>query len=164
LGGTIGNFEPERASKFLANVGCHMQEGDRLLLGTDLVKDVKVLNRAYNDAQGVTARFNKNVLSVINQQLKGDFDLGCFEHVAFFDQSKSQIEMYLESTEEQAVRIEGLEMEVRLSSGERILTEISRKFTRQSVTEMLASAGLELETWLESKDSYFALTVARRAG
>ena len=160
LGGTIGNFEPTRAARFLGNVARHMREDDRLLLGTDLVKDTDVLNRAYNDARGVTERFNKNVLSVINQHLDADFDPSLFEHVAFFNTSKSQIEMYLESTREQVVRVEGLNTLVTLERGERILTEISRKFTLASVQRMLADAGLVLKTWMESDDAYFALSLA----
>lgn len=163
LGGTIGNFEPVRASEFLANIARHMHQEDHLLVGTDLVKDAAVLNRAYNDAQGVTERFNKNVLSVINQHLDADFDLSLFEHVAFFNTSKNQIEMYLESTKKQVVRLEGLNTEVPLEAGERILTEISRKFTRASAERMLADAGLQLDAWMESDDAYFALSLATRS-
>ncbi len=164
LGGTIGNFEPEAASDFLGNIARHMRAEDRLLLGTDLVKSEAVLNDAYNDGAGVTERFNKNLLSVINQQLEADFDPSRFEHVAFFNTSRHQIEMYLESTRDQVVRVAGLNMDVRLSEGERILTEISRKFTRSSVERMLAAAGLELRDWLESDDAYFALSVAKLPG
>ena len=163
LGGTIGNFTPEEASAFLKQLAAHMQPEDHFLLGTDLVKDSDVLNRAYNDADGVTAAFNKNVLRVINHKLKGCFDLDSFEHIAYFDPDKAQIEMYLESLERQTVRIEGLEMDVEFAAGERILTEISRKFTKDGVRRMLKTAGLELTSWFEPLDGYFGLSLATRA-
>jgi L-histidine N-alpha-methyltransferase len=160
LGGTIGNFTPGEATSFLRNVRKHMRPGDRFLLGTDLVKDSQVLNLAYNDRRGVTAAFNKNVLSVINHKLNADFDLSAFDHVAYFDETKQQIEMYLESRQHQIVPIRDLDIEIEFNAGERMLTEISRKFTQTSVRHMLGWAGLGLSSWFESQDGYFALSLS----
>lgn len=160
LGGTIGNFEPDRATGFLSSIRRVMSPGDFLLLGTDLVKATDVLNRAYNDAQGFTDAFNKNVLAVINRELDGDFDLDAFRHVAFFDPTASQVEMHLESRFEQRVRIRALDMDVGFEAGERIRTEISRKFTRESVAALLESAGLALRSWHEAHAQGFGLSVS----
>ena len=161
LGGTIGNFTPLETTSFLSKLRQHMRAHDHLLLGTDLIKDYGVLNAAYNDAAGVTARFNKNVLSVINRRLDASFDLDAFRHVAFFDPVEAQVEMHLESTRPQTVPLRALALDVELGAGERILTEISRKFTRASVAAMLRSAGLRLDAWLEASNGYFGLSVAR---
>jgi L-histidine N-alpha-methyltransferase len=161
LGGTIGNFDKEQTLAFLSSVRTRLGPEDWLLLGTDLVKASPVLDRAYNDSDGVTAAFNKNVLAVINRELGASFNLDQFEHVAFFNEKERQIEMHLESKRAQSVSIPRLEMQVTLEQGERILTEVSRKFTRDSVEETLGSAGLELCKWLVSDDSYFALSLSR---
>src|SRR6185503_20624682 len=126
-------------------------------LGTDLVKDPRVLNAAYNDARGLTRDFNKNVLSVINRELDASFNPDRFRHVAFFNEEASQIEMHLECTASHTVTIESLELELRFAEGERILTEISRKFTRQGVEQLFLEAGLALGGWFVSQDGYFAL-------
>jgi L-histidine N-alpha-methyltransferase len=162
LGSTIGNFEADEAVRFIRCVTERMQPEDRFLLGVDLVKNEAVLNAAYNDAQGVTAEFNKNVLSVINRELGADFDPGAFSHVAFFDGNASQIEMHLESRRAQSVHIAALDLHVSFASGERVRTEISRKFTRQAVTTMLARAGQQLVSWFTSPDDYFALALGGR--
>lgn len=161
LGGTIGNFTPREATRFLSKLRSHMRAGDYLLLGTDLVKDHDVLNAAYNDAAGVTAAFNKNVLSVINRRLDASFDVDAFQHVAFFDRAQARIEMHLESVKAQTVQVRALGMAIEFDSGERILTEISRKFTRPRVAHMLRSAGLRLDAWFEASNGYFGLSVAR---
>lgn len=160
LGGTIGNFEPDQAARFLSGIARQMRAGDYLLLGTDLVKHPSILNRAYNDSQGVTAAFNKNVLRVINRCLDANFDLDAFEHVAYFNAEQQQIEMYLESRRRQAVRIGALDMVVEFAAGERILTEISRKFTQAGVRSMLAHGGLRLHSWFQPDSGYFGLSVA----
>jgi L-histidine N-alpha-methyltransferase len=163
LGSTIGNFERSSAVNFLTRIGPLLRRGESLVLGTDLVKDPRVLNAAYNDARGLTRDFNKNVLRVINRELKGNFVLDRFRHVAFFDEQASQIEMHLESTVTHTVSIESLELEVRFAAGERILTEISRKFTRDSVEALCAESGLALGGWFVSRDGYFALSRAHPA-
>lgn len=163
LGGTIGNFDRSSAVAFLSKVRQDMGSGDRLLLGTDLVKDHTVLNAAYNDSAGITAEFNKNVLRVINRELEADFVVEAFNHLAFFNPVQHQIEMHLESTQTHRARIAKLDLDVELGKGERILTEISRKFTQHTVTDMLAAAGLELEDWFTPASGYFGLSLSRPA-
>jgi L-histidine Nalpha-methyltransferase len=161
LGSTLGNFTEPGAVAFLGEIAQHMRADDRLLLGLDLLKAPEVLHAAYNDAQGVTAAFNKNVLAVINRQLGGDFDLSAFDHLAQFVPERSQMEMFLVSRARQTVHIERLEMTVALEPGEAIHTEISRKFTHAGAERMLAEAGLHLERWDETPNAYFALALAR---
>ena len=162
IGGTIGNFEHDHAVRFLGAVAGQMNDEDHLLLGADLVKDHTVLHAAYNDAQGITAAFNKNVLRVLNRELDADFSIDRFGHVAFFDAQQSRIEMHLRSEVDQSVSIQALDMVVRFSRGETIHTEISRKFTRNSLTETLHAAGLELVEWHTDPRAYFALSLSRR--
>ncbi|HEY0840974.1 MAG TPA: L-histidine N(alpha)-methyltransferase, partial [Vulgatibacter sp.] len=130
---------------------------------TDLVKAKARLDAAYNDAQGLTAEFNKNVLRVINRELGGTFRLDRFEHVAFFHEERSRIEMHLRAVERHAARIDSLDLEVEFDEGETILTEISRKFTRASVEALYGSARLSMEGWHTPADEAFAISVARRA-
>jgi L-histidine Nalpha-methyltransferase len=158
LGGTIGNFYPEARSRFLAYLRTLMDETDHLLLGTDLVKDVSVLEAAYNDSAGVTADFNLNVLRVINQELDADFDLDAFEHVAFFDPQACWIEMRLRSLRDQDVRVDG--EVVHFDAGEEMRTEISAKFTREQLAEEFDAAGLGIEAFFTDPDGHFALTLA----
>lgn len=161
LGSTLGNFPDAEAVAFLQSVGRTMGPEDRFLLGLDLVKEQPVLDAAYNDAQGLTAAFNKNVLAVINDRLHAGFDLHAFDHEARFVPERSQVEMRLRARRAQRVPIRRLEMEVEFESGEDILTEISRKFTRPGAEEMFARAGLALEAWHLSADAYFALALLR---
>lgn len=161
LGGTIGNFDLGADTRFLARIAAQMGASDRLLLGTDLVKDRHTLDAAYNDAQGITAEFNRNVLAVINRELGGHFDLRSFEHVAFYDSEKERIEMHLRARRTHEVAIDALAMNVHFERGETILTEISRKFTRASVTRMLEKANLELCRWFAAEGDAFALSLAR---
>lgn len=163
LGGTIGNFEEGAGAAFLRRLRDAMSPEDRLLLGSDIVKDAEVLHRAYNDAEGLTAEFNKNVLRVINRDLGGRFDPERFRHVAFYDAESQRVEMHLESTVDQKVPIRTLGIELEFGAGERILTEISRKFTRDSVTALLARAGLALTSWYEPPNGAFALSVSQPA-
>lgn len=162
LGSTIGNFEPDHAVRFVQQLTRQMAQDDRFLLGVDLVKDERILNAAYNDAQGITAEFNKNVLNVLNRELDAEFELDGFEHVAFFDAGRSQVEMYLESKRAQVVPIRALDLAVRFESGERVLTEISHKFTLQTVSEMLHRAGQKLLEWHASPGEQFALALSQR--
>jgi len=161
LGGTIGNFEEEEAQAFLRRIARIMGPRDRLLLGTDLIKATPRLNAAYNDAQGLTAAFNRNVLQVINRELDADFQVDRFEHVAFFHEGRSEIQMHLRSLGAQKVRIGKLDLEVRFADEETIQTEISRKFTRAGVESLLESASLQLESWHVPADDAFALSLAR---
>ena len=157
LGGTIGNLYPLERSMFLERVG---RPGDWLLLGTDLVKDVRLIEAAYNDEMGVTAEFNRNVLHAINRELEADFDPDAFEHVAFFDPENAWVEMRLRARSDQTVSIPGAEIEVEIAEGEEIRTEISAKFTPERIAEELDAAGFELQRFYT--DGLFGLTLARR--
>jgi L-histidine N-alpha-methyltransferase len=162
LGGTIGNLAPPERAKFLAEIGALMEEGEYLLLGTDLVKDRQRLVAAYDDASGVTAEFNRNVLHVINQQLDGDFDVAHFQPVALWDDDESWIEMRLRSTRAQTVTIGSLDLAVEFAAGEEMRTEISAKFSEDGVARELDAAGLTLTHWWTDSHGDFALSLSRR--
>jgi L-histidine N-alpha-methyltransferase len=163
LGGTIGNFTPEARRTLLRKIASLLRTEDALLLGTDLVKDPAVLEAAYNDSQGVTAEFNRNVLYVINRELGADFVPEDFEHVARFDPQHEWIEMRLRATRDSVVTIAGLDLSVTFAAGEEMRTEISAKFSRRRVQDDLAAAGLVLDSWLTDADRMFALSLVRRA-
>lgn len=151
LGGTIGNLEPGPRAEFLAALRGSTAAGDWLLLGTDLVKDPAVLVPAYDDAAGVTARFNKNVLAVVNRELGADFDLAAFEHVARWDPEAEWIEMRLRSTAEQKVTVTGLDLVVPFGAGEEMRTEVSAKFRPDGIRAELAAAGFAVrEAWTDA--------------
>jgi L-histidine N-alpha-methyltransferase len=160
LGGTIGNLYPAERAAFLGRLRRLMGPSDRLLIGTDLVKDRHVLEAAYNDSQGVTAEFNRNVLRVVNEGLDADFEPEAFEHVAFFDEANSWIEMRLRSNGAQTVRIEGASLEVTFDDGEELRTEISAKFTREAVEQELVEAGLRLDGFHTDERALFGLASA----
>jgi L-histidine N-alpha-methyltransferase len=164
LGSSIGNFVPPSDARFLRGVAARLQAGDRLLLGVDLVKDVAVLEAAYDDAAGVTAEFNRNVLRVINRELDADFAPERFEHVARYEAGAAQIEMYLRASGAQRVRVGALGLQLDFAAGEMIHTESSRKFTRQSVDGMLRAGGFRLAQWFASPDDAFALGLATVEG
>ena len=134
LGGTIGNLYPAPRRDFLTRLSSLMGPEDRLLLGTDLVKAHDRLEAAYDDAGGVTAEFNKNVLRVLNRELGANFDLDAFEHVAIYDAEEARMDIRLRALEEQTIRVEGLEMDVSFARGEEMRTEISAKFTYERLT------------------------------
>jgi L-histidine N-alpha-methyltransferase len=163
LGGTIGNLHPAERAEFLGQVAALMDSRDRLLIGTDLVKDRAVLEAAYNDSAGVTAEFNRNVLRVLNDSLGADFDPAAFEHVAFFDEANSWIEMRLRANGAQTVRIEGAALELTFEDGEELRTEISAKFTRKAVDDELTAAGMRLDAFHTDDESLFGLAVASLA-
>ena len=162
LGGTIGNFDPPARRRFYADLGAVMAPSDYLLLGTDLVKDVDRLVAAYDDAAGVTARFNLNVLAVINAEFGADFDLDAFSHVALFDADNSWIEMRLRSLREQRTSVPGLGMDVALSEGEEIRTEISTKFVPSALDEELVEAGFAIAGAFTDPGGDFRLTLVQR--
>jgi L-histidine N-alpha-methyltransferase len=164
LGGTIGNMTPAERIGFLGGVRATMGDGDTLLLGADLVKDPGRLVRAYDDARGVTADFNKNVLRVINRELGADFVPEEYDHVALWDAENEWIEMRLRSLSDQKVRIEALDLEVSFTEGEEMRTEISAKFRRERLADELAQAGLELDQWWTDPAGDFSLSLARPAG
>ncbi|WP_054055649.1 L-histidine N(alpha)-methyltransferase [Alloactinosynnema sp. L-07] len=161
LGGTIGNLLPDERARFLASVRGVLKPGEWLLLGTDLVKDEATVVAAYDDAAGVTAEFNKNVLHVLNRELDADFDVDAFTHVALWDAENEWIEMRLRSTRGQRVRIAGLDLEVSFAEGEELRTEISAKFRRAGVAEELSAAGFSLTNWWTDTEGRFALSLAK---
>ena len=161
LGSTIGNLTDDEADEFLHLISDQMTENHYFLLGTDLEKDVAVLERAYNDSQGITAEFNLNVLRVLNKTLSAEFDLDQFRHHAFYNRDESQIEMHLISEQEQEVAINDLDVIIPFEKNESIRTEISCKYTRNRVEKLLDSAGLELTEWYTDKQDNFALSLSR---
>ncbi|MGY5048898.1 L-histidine N(alpha)-methyltransferase [Streptomyces sp. 900105755] len=160
LGGTIGNLLPAERAEFLASLRRRLAPGDALLLGTDLVKDEGVLVRAYDDAAGVTAEFNKNVLAVVDRELGADFDPEAFDHVALWDADNEWIEMRLRSRVAQTVKVPALDLAVDFAAGEELRTEVSAKFRRPGVTAELAGAGLELTHWWTDTQGRFALSLS----
>jgi L-histidine N-alpha-methyltransferase len=160
LGGTIGNFEPAQRARFLAALESTLRPGDALLLGTDLVKDPRRLVQAYDDAAGVTAAFNRNVLEVVNRELGATFDVTAFEHVAIWDADNEWIEMRLRSTREQRVDVPALSLQVDFTDGEELRTEISAKFRQAGVARELTEAGLRPAQWWTDERADFALSLA----
>ena len=160
LGGTIGNLLPAERAGFLSSVRALLSPGDALLLGTDLVKDKSVLVPAYDDAAGVTAAFNKNVLTVVNRELGADFDPDAFAHVALWDAENEWIEMRLRSLAEQTVKVPALDLTVDFTAGEELRTEVSAKFRKEGVGAELAAAGLELRHWWTDSADRFALSLS----
>ncbi|MGY2078579.1 L-histidine N(alpha)-methyltransferase [Modestobacter sp. SYSU DS0657] len=163
LGSTIGNLEPADRAAFLRALAATLQPGDAFLLGTDLVKDPDRLVRAYDDATGVTAAFNRNVLAVLDRELGADFDLDAFAHVAVWDAEREWIEMRLRSVRDQVVRVAALDLEVPFVAGEELRTEISAKFRRERVESELTAAGLRVTHWWTDPAGDFALSLATPA-
>ncbi len=160
LGGTIGNLEPAERAEFLASLRAGLDRGDGVLLGTDLVKDPATLVAAYDDAAGVTAAFNKNVLNVLNRELDADFDLDAFEHVAVWDSANEWIEMRLRSLTEQTVKLGALGTDVAFAEGEEMRTEVSAKFRKEGVRAELIEAGFEMRAWWTDQEGRFALSLS----
>jgi L-histidine N-alpha-methyltransferase len=160
LGSTIGNLTPGPRAAFLSALSDTLQPGDSLLLGTDLVKDAGRLVRAYDDSAGVTARFNRNVLAVVNRELDADFDLESFEHVARWNADEERIEMWLRASSAQRVRVAALDLTVDFAAGEEMLTEVSCKFRPDGVAEELAAAGLRRTHWWTDQAGDFGLSLS----
>ena len=163
LGSTIGNLVPGQRAAFLARLRAGLHPGDALLLGTDLVKDPAVLLDAYDDSAGVTAAFNKNVLSVLNTELGANFDAELFDHMAVWDPENEWIEMRLRSAEDQTVQLPGVGLTVQFAAGEQWRTEVSAKFRRAGVEAELAAAGFRLHSW-HDRPAEPLRAVAGRAG
>ncbi|HKE78709.1 MAG TPA: L-histidine N(alpha)-methyltransferase [Solirubrobacteraceae bacterium] len=163
LGGTIGNFTPGSRRRFLRTVAKLLRPGiDRLLLGTDLVKDPRILEAAYDDRAGVTADFNRNVLRVINRELDADFDVEAFDHVAFFDREREWVEMRLRAQRHMHVSIAKIGLDVVFAPREELRTEISAKFTPERLRGDLAAGGLDLRGLMTDPDDLFALSLSAR--
>jgi len=161
LGSTIGNMNFGESTKFLKRVAEKMNASDYFLLGSDLIKDERILFDAYNDSQDITAEFNRNILKVINDKLGADFDPANFNHEAVYNRSKNRIEMYLISDSYQKVYVKDLDLEIDFEDGDKICTEISRKYDRQKVEAMLEEAGMEIIEWITDEDSLYALSLSK---
>jgi L-histidine N-alpha-methyltransferase len=161
LGGTIGNFPPGTRRAVLSKIAGLLGPEDRLLLGTDLVKDPAVIEAAYNDAEGVTAEFNRNLLHVVNRELAADFSPDSFEHVAFFDRRHEWVEMRLRATRPCSVLIADLDLRVEFAAGEELRTEISAKFTPERVEADLEASGLAVEEFFTDEQELFGISLAR---
>lgn len=161
LGSTIGNFEPAEARRFLTEVRRLMRPGDQFLLGVDLVKDEAQLIAAYDDTQGVTAEFNRNVLARINTELDADFDLDAFTHAVRWNAPQHRIEMNLRSVTDQTVSVRGADLTVPFAADELLRTEVCTKYTRDGVTEMLHEVGIEVTAWYTDSEERFALVLAQ---
>jgi L-histidine N-alpha-methyltransferase len=162
LGSTIGNLTPGPRAVFLSALSDTLRPGDSLLLGTDLVKDVGRLVRAYDDSAGVTAKFNRNVLAVVNRELDADFDLDAFEHVARWNAEEERIEMWLRATSAQRIRIAALDLAVEFAADEEMLTEVSCKFRADGVDAELAAAGLHRTHWWTDPAGDFGLSLSTK--
>jgi L-histidine N-alpha-methyltransferase len=163
LGGTIGNLYPGERREFLTRIAGLFGPGDHLLLGTDLVKETARLEAAYDDAAGITADFNKNVLHVLNRELAADFAVDAFEHVARYDAREERMDIRLRSLAEQSVHLAGLDLTVEFAAGEEMRTEISAKFTRQRLECVYAESGLQMCGWFTDAAGDYALSLARLA-
>lgn len=160
LGSTIGNFPREPAIQLLSHVARSMSPADRFLLGADLRKDPDVIHRAYNDSRGITAAFNLNILERLNRELDADFPIDAFEHHASYSTEHHRVEMHLVARRAHKVMIPEIG-EINFSEGESIRTELSYKYDRAALEDILHAAGLKMEMWLPAGDGSFALTLAR---
>jgi L-histidine N-alpha-methyltransferase len=161
LGSSIGNYPEKDARTLLSQMRTSLRPGGVLLLGTDLRKSPAVVVPAYDDARGVTAAFNKNILTRLNRELGASFELARFDHVAVWNEAASRMEMHLESRVDQVVRIRALKLNIPFRSGERIHTESSVKYDRPMVERLLGSSGFALEQTFLDRDARFALHLAR---
>ncbi|TLD39853.1 MAG: Dimethylhistidine N-methyltransferase [Candidatus Jettenia ecosi] len=163
LGSTIGNFTEKESITFLKNIARLMGPNDRFLLGLDMVKPKETLELAYNDPSGITSKFNKNILSVVNRELNANFQRDDFDHVAFFNEGKNQIEMHLRANRKVPVKIKKLDLTVEIEKDETIRTEISRKFRRESAEKMVDEAGLRINRWFSDPQGWFSLVELKKS-
>ncbi|MEJ2695054.1 MAG: L-histidine N(alpha)-methyltransferase [Candidatus Sulfobium sp.] len=157
FGSTIGNFAEERRIEFLGRMARQMEAEDRFILGIDMIKPVEILEGAYNDSRGVTAKFNKNILNVMNRRLNADFDTGSFEHLAFYNADEERVEMHLRARCSLLVEIGDLGLWVNLHEGETIRTEVCKKFSTSSAAAMAEDAGMRIEGWHSDPEGWFSL-------
>jgi len=162
LGSSIGNFNVEEAKEFIAEVSGCMCSGDTLLLGVDRVKEENVLQRAYNDKQGITGEFNLNLLNVLNSRLNADFDPATFKHKAVYNSDQQRVEMYLISQKGQQINLDVLGESIDLDDGEEILTEVSHKYTHKQAEALLTDAGLHILRHIEPENAWFSLVLASK--
>jgi len=162
IGSSIGNFSEQESIKLLSEVSKKMNKEDYFLIGMDRVKDKDILERAYDDSEGVTAKFNLNVLNVLNYKLGANFDLRKFKHHASYNEELQQIEMYLESLHEQKVYFSKIDQELSLMKGEKILTEVSKKYSASSMQHIFNESGLKEAEHFQPDNKYFSLVLAQR--
>lgn len=162
LGSTIGNLDEKESVRFLENVAGMMGKGDRFLLGLDMLKPVEIIEAAYNDSKGVTAKFNKNALKVLNREFDANFDLSHFDHHAFFNREKERVEMHLRANRNVKVEIGELDFALEMEKGDTIRTEICRKFSRESAGKMADSAGFKIAEWYTDEKGWFSLAMLER--
>lgn len=162
LGGTIGNLPALAAQEFLSSVNSEMASGDYFLLGVQLITERRRLEAAYNDTQGITAKFNKNIIRVLNNQFGSHSDAESFEHVARYNEADHRIEMWLRSREDQTLDIQDLGLHIHLKQGEEIRTEISTKYDRPLVEALLAASGFAMVKWYSDPDSLIGLALAKK--
>ena len=162
IGSTIGNLQPDECEAFLEKISATLETGDYFLLGLDLQKEVSILEAAYNDAQSVTAAFNLNMLRHLNRQFKGNFNLNNFAHVALYNLQQNQIEMYLESLSAQTVRLETLDFTVEFEQGDRILSEISRKFSLEGMARSLSKHHLKVVNIFTDPHQWFGMMLCQK--
>ena len=163
LGGTFGNLTGGADLELLQQLANVMTSEDRLLIGLDMVKPAEVIESAYNDASGVTRRFNRNILNHVNRRLKADFRQDDFEHLAFYDPELQQVEMHLLARKDVTVRVADLELEVGLERGQTIHTETSRKFSPPAAEHLFSRAGLKVTDWYTDRQGWFSVVELGRA-
>ena len=162
LGSSYGNFSPDDGKDFLLKINSMMKNKDLFLIGLDLVKDKTLLENAYDDSKGITAEFNLNVLSRINDELDADFNLNNFQHHAIYNEKKQRIEMYLKSLVAQSVVISKSNVELELNQDELILTEYSYKYTLEQIKELMRQTGFNIKHIWVDENNYFSLTLASK--
>lgn len=162
LGSSIGNFDVDEAREFIREVSECMNSGDTLLIGVDRVKEEHVLHQAYNDKQGITGEFNLNLLNVLNNRLNANFDLDKFKHKAVYNSEQQRVEMYLISQKGQQVDLDSLGESIKLDDGEKILTEVSHKYTHKQAEALLTASGLHILRHIEPENAWFSLVLATK--
>jgi L-histidine Nalpha-methyltransferase len=160
FGSTIGNLDEQESSSFLKGVASALNPGDRFLLGLDMVKPVEILEAAYNDSQGVTAEFNRNILLVVNRELGGRFNPNAFEHIALYNHESERMEMHLRAERDLRVEVAAINASLEFKKGETIRTEICRKFRRDAAQEMISEAGMRVNRWYSDPNGWFSLVEA----
>lgn len=163
FGSTLGNFSPKKCSTLITQIATILKAGDYFLVGIDLQKDISVLEQAYNDSQGITAAFNLNILNHLNHRWQGNFDPRYFSHVAVYNREKCQIEMHIESIRAQSVRLEALDHTIHFAAGDRLLSEISRKFKIKTLSKILHNHNLPVSQVFVDSNRWYALLLCQRA-
>jgi dimethylhistidine N-methyltransferase len=165
LGSSIGNFDPKEAKNFLCSLKRYIRQEDALLIGIDLEKDKTILDKAYNDKMGITAKFNLNILARINRELDGEFKLSFFEHKSFYNIHKHRIEMHLESKLDQEVRVRAIKKTFHFKKGETIHTENSYKYSQNNLNKLVKNAGLQvIQSFTDPKKQYTLILLKKVSG